>query len=265
MQQKSKRQKQAKLDRLLMNAMPKSEQLKAFFTIEPPEPYHFPLEETFLEGIQLVEQYCPEDANKLLAPPFMPQRLSKYKGKLVVQGRGGVLVGSTILRMQEVSASSVGNHFFVTAHENRSLGIYTNTFQPVKEIKHFSEKKLTLLRIVDTPAEFEGLVLLSSTGSELNIHRLEKGFFNSMSCKLTHELFKSKEPILQIVELPRRLKQYIKEDATYLHVSIYAVLSASQIWVIKVDNTRLTYENFCDVVFSKEHRTKSRLSSVSWG
>lgn len=36
MQQKSKRQKQVKLDRLLMNAMPKSEVPLAFFTIEAP-------------------------------------------------------------------------------------------------------------------------------------------------------------------------------------------------------------------------------------
>jgi hypothetical protein len=43
MQQKSKRQKHNKLDRLLMNAMPKSEKPSSFFTIESPEPYHFPL------------------------------------------------------------------------------------------------------------------------------------------------------------------------------------------------------------------------------
>lgn len=48
-------------------------------------------------------------------------------------------------------------------------------------------------------------------------------------------------------------------------MSIYAVLSVSQIWVIKVDTSRLTYESFCDIVFTKEHRSKSRLSSASWG
>lgn len=154
-------------------------------------------------------------------------------------------MGNTMLRMQEVSAVSCSNNYFVTAHENRSLGIYTSAFQPVKEIKNFTEKKITVMRIVDTPVEFEGLILLTSTGTDLTVHRFEKGFFGAMSSKLNHEILTAKEPIVQIVELPRRLKHHVKEDASYAHVSIYAVLAVSQIWVVKVDNTRLTHSNFC--------------------
>lgn len=55
------------------------------------------------------------------------------------------------------------------------------------------------------------------------------------------ELLKAKDPIVQIVDLPRRLKHYLSDDPTYKHVSLFCIYSGSQIWTLKLDNARLTH------------------------
>jgi hypothetical protein len=92
--------------------------------------------------------------NKRIEGSFHPQRISKCKGKLVVQGRSGILIDSTHVKMEEVSAVSLGSKHLAVAFENGALGIYTAGLQPIKEIKGFSEKRITVLKIVETPPEF---------------------------------------------------------------------------------------------------------------
>lgn len=45
------------------------------------------------------------------------------------------------------------NHF-VVAFENTSLNIYGSNLQLIKEVKNFTERKITVLKIVETPPEF---------------------------------------------------------------------------------------------------------------
>ena len=44
--------------------------------------------------------------------------------------------------------------------------------KPIKEFKNFTKKKLTMIRLLRVPRSFEGLILLTSTGRDLVIHRL---------------------------------------------------------------------------------------------
>lgn len=103
--------------------------------------------------------------NKRVEGSFHPQRIFKSKGKLVVQGRGGILIDTTHVKMEEVSAVSLSTKHLAVAFENGTLGIYTANLQLIKEIKGFSEKKITVLKIVETPPDFEGVILLSATST----------------------------------------------------------------------------------------------------
>ena len=60
--------------------------------------------------------------------------------------------------------------------------------KPLKEFKNFTKKKLTMIRILRVQRNFEGLILITSTGRDMVVHRLEKSWFSILSLKLQAEI-----------------------------------------------------------------------------
>lgn len=55
-------------------------------------------------------------------------------------------------------------------------------------IKNFSTKKVSYLKLLTVPKNYESIILLGNVGAKLFIHRIEKSFFSVLAVKLSHDI-----------------------------------------------------------------------------
>jgi hypothetical protein len=55
----------------------------------------------------------------------------------------------------------------------------------IKSIKNFSQRRVTYLKILTVPKNYESIIILTNIGNKLNIHRIEKSFFSVLAVKLS--------------------------------------------------------------------------------
>ena len=214
---------------------------ESFYTIEAPDSFNFPIESTFLENIKIIEQYYPSDLNKAPSEGSPPLELFNHKHTLCMQKAKGLTIGHSKLKIEGITAFAYDGAHLMVALENRALAIYGADLKLVKEINNFSEKVIRLIHIVPTPAKFDGILVLTSSGTDLTVRRIEKTFFSTLSCKFSKELMRSKDPYVQFVELPKVLKRkYFQEDGGYKSSIIVACLSCTQITLLKINVTNVT-------------------------
>ena len=55
----------------------------------------------------------------------------------------------------------------------------------IKSIKSFSTRRVTYLKILTVPKNYESIIILTNIGSKLNVYRIEKSFFSVLSVKFS--------------------------------------------------------------------------------
>lgn len=92
------------------------------------------------------------------------------------------------------------------AFENRNLSIYGEDLKLLKEISNFSGEPLNEMHIVTIYSKVDAIVLLTTSGSDVTVRRIEKSFFSSWVCKYTRQVSIAAEPYMSFVEPSKKLK-----------------------------------------------------------
>ena len=233
------------IERILFNPIPDPEKVKPFFTITPPEPYEFPLQHTSLEGISLVDSHFPDEINKKLEGFLHTriERINRFQDKISAMGRGkGLVVGDRYLDVHGATAFAYGPDYLVVAFENCSLIVYNMDLKVIKEFKNFTKKKLIMIKILRVPRSFEGLILITSSGRDMSVHRLEKTFFSALSLKLQVDVMSGlSQPVTHLSEIPLALQLLLYQDVSYQDTTLMAVMCLDKVWVVRFSNYRLTF------------------------
>jgi hypothetical protein len=58
----------------------------------------------------------------------------------------------------------------------------------VKVLKNFSAKRITFLKLLAVPKNYESLIILANIANKLSVHRIEKSFFSTLAVKLSHDI-----------------------------------------------------------------------------
>jgi len=156
-----------------------------------------------VEGVQLIECYFPEEINRKIEDNLHTriERIGRYNDKLCVMGKGrGLLVGERWIEVPGITAFSYSPSYLVVASEDCTLSIYSADLKLLKQLKQFCAQNITFLKLVRSPKEFEGLVIIYSTGHDLVFCRMERSFFSGLSIKSKKEILtKLPYPIIQVI------------------------------------------------------------------
>lgn len=83
-----------------------------------------------------------------------------------------MVVGDTFLDVRGVTAYCFGPNYFLIAYDDLRLDVYTTGMKLVKTLKNFSERKITFLKIITTPPNYESIICLSNCGKDIMVHRI---------------------------------------------------------------------------------------------
>lgn len=170
--------KAAAMERMLFDKVPETPVPEPYFSIPSPEPYRFPLSETILEGIKLLDHYEPEDENARIMNKLPYQRvekMTKYKQHLCLLGKdgNGLLIDDLLMPVKGVTAFGIGPLHLIIAYEDLRLEVYSmQQLKLIKVLKNFSTKKINFLKILSAPKGFESIVLLTCEGRKVFVHRI---------------------------------------------------------------------------------------------
>jgi hypothetical protein len=99
-------------------------------------------------------------------------------------GRGhGLLIGDRAIEANGITAFVYGPSYLITSAEDCTLSVYSLDLKLVKQFKEFTTQPITFIKIVKTPRDFEGIVIIYSTGHNIMMCRFEKAFFSGLSVK----------------------------------------------------------------------------------
>jgi uncharacterized metal-binding protein len=99
-------------------------------------------------------------------------------------GRGrGLLIGDRAIEANGITAFAYGPGHLMIATEDCTLSMHSLDLKPVKQFKEFTSQPITFIKIVNTPRDFEGIVIIYSTGHDILMCRFEKAFFSGLSVK----------------------------------------------------------------------------------
>ena len=83
-----------------------------------------------------------------------------------------MVVGETFLDVRGVTAYCYGPNFFVIAYDDLRLDVYTLGMKLIKTLKNFTERKITYLKLITTPSNYESIIMLSNCSNDICIHRI---------------------------------------------------------------------------------------------
>lgn len=215
-----------------------------------------------------MDSHFPDEINNRLDSQIRTriERIGRNQDRICAMGRGrGLVLGDRYLDVPGISAYAYGSQYLVVGFENCSLTIYTNDLKPYKELKNFTKKKLTMIRILRVP-NFEGLILLTSTGRDLVMHRLENGFFSKLSKEHRVEILSNlPQPITHILDLPMSLQLLLYKDVSYQETILMAVMCLDRVVVVRFSTYRVTFDKFWDIVYDRKWTENISVTSCSWG
>lgn len=149
-----------------------------------------------------------------------------------------------------ISSFAYGPNFLIAATEDCTLSIFGMDLKPIKQFKEFTSSKMTLLRILRTPKEFEGIMLLGSTGHDLTLFRFEKSFFSGLTLKSRKDILcKLPFPLTQLADSPECLNHHMSKDVGYMNTELICALTMNSLTVIRFSLTRLTFDKCWDIVY----------------
>lgn len=113
--------------------------------------------------------------------------MSKFKETYCLLGKGGngLLIGDQTLDFKGITAYAYAPQYLIIAYEDLRLDIYSLQLKLIKSIKNFSTRRITYLKILTVPKNYESIIILTNIGGKLLVHRIEKSFFSVFSVKLT--------------------------------------------------------------------------------
>lgn len=121
--------------------------------------------------------------------------------------------------------------------------------------------EIAIVPISNDPNVF---ILVTTSGTDLTVRKIEKGFFKSWSCKLVKQVSTSISPFIYFVELPNTLKEKYLHNH-YFNSTLFCCISLSEICIISVDTALHNTENFTTILFNKPYANSSHKCSASWG
>ena len=83
-----------------------------------------------------------------------------------------MVIGDTFMDIKGVTAYCYGPNYLVIAYEDLTLDVYTIGLKLIKSLKMFTNRKITFLKILSTPANYENIILMSHCGTDLLVHRI---------------------------------------------------------------------------------------------
>ena len=104
------------------------------------------------------------------------------------KGGNGLLVGEHLLDVRGITAFAYGPTHLLIAFEDLRLEIYSLQLKLIKVLKNYSTKRITFLKLLAAPKNYESLIVLANVGSKLIVNRIEKSFFSTLAVKLTHDV-----------------------------------------------------------------------------
>lgn len=103
------------------------------------------------------------------------------------------------------------------------------------------------------------LILLTTSGNDLTLRRLEKGFFSSWSCKFTKIISFSTEAVIGFTELSKALKEKHFLNA-FPNSTFVGCVSLSQVTVLELNNS----VNSFTIRFTKVYPIPVHYAFASW-
>lgn len=176
-----------------------------------------------------------------------------------------MVVGDLFLDVRGVTAYCFGPNYFLIAYDDLRLDVYTIGMKLVKTIKNFTERKITFLKIITTPPNYESIILLSHCGNDIMVHRIEKSMFSGLSHKYCKKIIHSLEfPVTSMIEIPHYFKYYLRRDPAYRDCTLIAVSAINCVWILKINLAKLNGDGFVTQDFFKRVHDIGT-NSVSWG
>lgn len=255
---------------MLLEPIPETPVPEPYFNIPSPEPYLFPLNSTLLEGIKLLENYFPEDINTKIRNKMggrTVERMARYKDKYCMMGKGGngLLVGDQMLELKGITAFAYGPNYLAIAFEDLRLEIYSLQLKLIKVIKNFSTKKISYLKLLTVPKNYESIILLANVGAKLFIHRIEKSFFSVLAVKLSHDILSELDfPVTCVTEIHPLFRFYLQRDAQFRNCSLFAISAVNAIFIYTLNYAKLDTDVFWKRIYSRKS-DDATCSWVSWG
>jgi hypothetical protein len=272
MRAKTKKKPNTQLEKMLLRKIPETPVPEPYFTIPSPQPERFPLSETLLEGVKLLEHYEPDETNQRIRsklPNSRIERMIRFRDVFCMMGKGGngLLVDDQFMDVRGATAFDYGPMYLLVAFEDRRLEVYTSNRQLklVKSLKNFSADKITFLKILSTPKTCESIIFLSCSGKKLSVHRLEKSFFSTLAEKLCKPLLTDLQyPVTQIMEIPLIFRYYLRKDKEYKDCSLVAASAVNRIYILRVNHFRINMDDFITIDHIRKHE-EITTNTVSWG
>ena len=135
----------------------------------------------------------------------------------------------------------------------------------IKAIKNFTERRITFLKIIGTPQNYESIILLSNCGKDIMVHRIEKSMFSGLSHKFFKKIIHNLEfPVTQMIEIPNYFKYYLRKDPNYRDCTLVAISAINTVWILKINLLKLNGDAFVQQDFFKRVNDIGT-NSVSWG
>ena len=96
-----------------------------------------------------------------------------------------LLVGSNSIKVEGITAYTCKGSFVLAAFENKTMAMYGEELKMLKEISNFSDNPIKEMCVVSIYDKKDGFVLITSSGTDLTVRKVEKGIFSSWSGKNT--------------------------------------------------------------------------------
>jgi hypothetical protein len=88
----------------------------------------------------------------------------RYKDNscILAKDGNGLFVNNIFLNIHGATAFSYGPNYLIIAYNDKRLEIYSMQLELIKEIRNFSEKKISFLKILTVPKTYENIIILTS-------------------------------------------------------------------------------------------------------
>lgn len=83
-----------------------------------------------------------------------------------------LLIGTKKMKMEGVCTFAYNGSYLVVFYDNRTLGIFGDEMKLLKEIPNLSEQPIREAWIVTPVGKVDGLVMLTSSGSDLTVRKV---------------------------------------------------------------------------------------------
>ena len=88
------------------------------------------------------------------------------------KGGQGLIVDDHFMNITGATAFAFGPHYLIIAFTDLRVEVYSLQLKLIKSLKKFSMRKITFLKILNTPRPTEMIIILAAEDKKIYVHRI---------------------------------------------------------------------------------------------